>query len=131
MGIELQYLAWSIVLGVVLLLWADVLVTHQRGLAWNSGNREDAPAPLRGMAGRSDRAFRNFLETFPLLAAAVVGVLLSERAGPVSALGVQIYFWGRVAHAVLYVAGVRYLRSVAWVISVIGFCMVLWPLLAG
>lgn len=131
MSVELQYLVWSVVLGVVLLLWADVLVTRQRGLAWNSGNREGPQGALTGMAGRSERAFRNFLETFPLLATVVLVVIVADRADAGTALGVQIYFWGRVAHAVLYVAGVRYLRSLAWIVSMLGFGLVLWSLLAG
>jgi len=131
MAVELQYLAWSVVLGLALLLWAAALVTRQRGVAWNAGNREEPLAPPAGMAGRADRAFRNFLETFPLLAAAAVAVVVAGRTGEGTALGMQLYFWGRVAHAGFYVAGIRYLRSLAWVVSMAGLLLVLWPLLAG
>ena len=36
MGIELKFLVWAIVLGLVQLLLANALVTRQRGLAWNT-----------------------------------------------------------------------------------------------
>lgn len=128
MAIELQFLAWAIVLGFFQLLLADVLVTRQRGLAWNTGPRDTAP-PLTGAAGRSERAFRNFLETFPFFAAAVLAVTLAGRADAHTALGVQLYFWSRVAYVPLYLGAVRYLRSLAWVLAMAGLVLVLWPLL--
>ncbi|MCR6684851.1 MAPEG family protein [Pseudoxanthomonas sp.] len=129
MSVEIQYLAWAIVLGVAQLLLADLLVTRQRGMAWNTGNRDQQMAPPAGAAGRSERAFRNFLETFPLLAAAVLALVASGRADATSALGAQVYFWARLAYVPLYLSGVPYLRSTAWTVSMAGFAMVLWPLL--
>lgn len=127
MGIELQYLAWSIVLGFVQLLLADVLVTRQRGLAWNTGPRDTSP-PLTGVAGRSERAYRNFLETFPFFAAAVLAVVVAGRADQHSALGVQLYLWARIAYIPLYLGAVRHVRSLAWLVSMLGLVLVLSPL---
>ena len=128
MGIELKFLAWTIVLGFVQLLLADVLVTRQRGLSWNTGPRDSSP-PLTGVAGRSERAYRNFLETFPFFAAAVLAVTVAGRADENSALGVQLYFWARVAYVPLYLGAIRYVRSLAWVVSMVGLALVLSPLL--
>ncbi|AKC85654.1 MAPEG family protein [Pseudoxanthomonas suwonensis] len=128
MGIELQFLGWVIVLGLVQLLLAAGLSTRQRGLAWNTGPRDSSP-PLAGVAGRSDRAFRNFLETFPFFAAAVLAVTLAGRTGEATALGVQLYFWARVAYVPLYLGGVRYVRSLVWTLAMAGLVLVLWPLL--
>ena len=128
MGIELKFLVWAIVLGLVQLLLADALVTRQRGLAWNTGPRDSSP-PLTGVAGRSERAYRNFLETFPFFAAAVLAVTVAGRADENSALGVQLYFWARVAYVPLYLGALRYVRSLAWVVSMAGLALVLSPLL--
>jgi uncharacterized MAPEG superfamily protein len=128
MGIELKFLVWAIVLGLVQLLLADALVTRQRGLAWNTGPRDSSP-PLTGVAGRSERAYRNFLETFPFFAAAVLAVTVAGRADENSALGVQLYFWARVAYVPLYLGAIRYVRSLAWVVSMAGLVLVLSPLL--
>ena len=128
MGIELKFLVWAIVLGLVQLLLADALVTRQRGLAWNTGPRDSSP-PLTGVAGRSERAYRNFLETFPFFAAAVLAVTVASRADENSALGVQLYFWARVAYVPLYLGAIRYVRSLAWVVSMAGLVLVLSPLL--
>ena len=77
MTIELKMLAWSIVLGLAYVLVAACLATQQRGIKWNAGNREGDAKPLAGVAARADRASRNFLETFPFFAAAVLAVVLT------------------------------------------------------
>ena len=46
-----------------------------------------------------------------------------------TALGAQLYFWARVVYVPLYLAGIPYLRSLAWAVSVAGVLMVLAPLL--
>ena len=72
MPVEIQMLAWGILLGVAQLFLAAALMTRQRGLEWNASARDGDPPPLTGVAARADRAFRNFLETFPFFAAAAV-----------------------------------------------------------
>ena len=130
MTVELQMLAWSVVLGLVQVLLAAAFVTRERGLAWNAGARDAVKPPLTGVAGRLDRASRNFLETFPFFAAAVLGVLAADAADARTALGAQLYFWSRVVYVPLYAAGIPYLRSVVWAVSIVGLLMVLSRLLA-
>ncbi|WP_430390507.1 MAPEG family protein [Dyella sp. 20L07] len=129
MTIELKLLGWSIVLGLVYVLFATMLATQQRGLAWNASNRDGEPQPLTGAAARADRASRNFLETFVFFAAAVLGVVLAQRTSASSALGVQLYVWARVAYLPIYVVGIPYLRTLVWAVSVAGIVMVLGALL--
>jgi uncharacterized MAPEG superfamily protein len=38
-------------------------------------------------------------------------------------LGAELFFWGRVAHALIYIAGVPWLRTLAWAVSVAGLIM--------
>ena len=71
---ELQLLAAAIVVGIVQLLWAAVAARGQQELKWAAGPR-DEPMPIHGVAARLDRAFRNFMETFPFFAAAVLVAL--------------------------------------------------------
>jgi len=44
-------------------------------------------------------------------------------------LGAQLFFWGRVAHAALYVAGIPWARTAAWGVSVIGLILIALQLL--
>ena len=109
--IELQMLAWAVVLGLVQLVVAASLSTQQRGLMWNAGPRDGEPKPLTGVAARMDRAFKNFLETFPFFAVAVLAVLVTGRSNGDTAMGAQLYFWARVAYVPLYAAGIPFLRT--------------------
>lgn len=125
MTIELQMLAWAIALGLVQLVLDAALMTQQRGLKWNTGARDGDPAALTGAAARIRRAFRNFLETFPFFAAAVLAVVATGRTSADTALGAQLYFWARVAYVPLYAAGIPYVRTLAWAVSLWGLIKVL------
>ncbi len=128
MPIELQMLTWSILLGLVYVLVAAGCATRQRGLHWNAGNRDGETRPLTGVAVRTAAASRNFLETFPFFAAAVLAVVLSGRADAGTALGAQLYFWARVAYLPVYAIGIPYLRSAIWLVAIVGLLLVLWGL---
>ena len=128
MTVEIQMLAWSIALGLVQILLVATLMTHQRGLKWNTGARDGQANPLSGVAARMERASRNFLETFPFFAAAVLAVVLTQRTSPETALGAQVYFWARLAYVPLYAAGIPYVRTLVWAVSLWGLLQVLWAL---
>jgi uncharacterized MAPEG superfamily protein len=128
MGVELQMLSWAVVLGLLQLVIAATLGTQQRGLAWNAGARDGEPKPLTGVAARMDRALKNFLETFAFFAAAVLAVVATQHTSAHTALGAQLYFWGRVVYVPLYAAGTPYVRTLAWAVSIAGLLMVLLAL---
>jgi len=128
MSIEMQYLFWSILLGFAHVVLSGISAARVRGLAWNAGPRDGTPVPLTGVAGRLHRANNNFLETFVFFAAAVLAVVVAGKANAQTALGVQLYFWARLAYLPAYAAGVPYLRSVIWAVAVVGLVMVVTAL---
>jgi uncharacterized MAPEG superfamily protein len=128
MPVELQVLAWSIALGLVYVAFATMLSMQQRGLGWNTSNRDGETATLTGIAARADRASRNFLETFVFFAAAVLAVVLAQRSNAHTVLGVQLYFWARVVYLPVYAIGIPYLRTLVWATSVVGIVFVLGAL---
>ena len=125
MGTELQMLAWSMALALVLLVLAVLAAISQRGIPWALGPRDGTPATLTGLAGRLDRSFRNMIETFPLFAAAVLAVVLTHHTSENTALGAQLYFWGRVAYVPGYLLGVPMVRTLIWGVSMAGVVLVL------
>jgi uncharacterized MAPEG superfamily protein len=131
MGIEIQMLGWAIVLGLVQVMIAAGAVTRERGLAWNASARDGVASPPGPLAARLQRAQANFLETFPFFAAAVLAVVLTQRQDSTTALAVQLYFWARLVYVPLYAAGIPYVRSLVWVVSMLGIVLLLWRLLHG
>jgi len=128
MTAELMYLVWSVALTFVLVLIAVSAATLQVGLPKLAGNRENLPE-MPGWAGRAARAHRNMLENLILFA---VLVFVAQAAGvrnSMTLLGSELFFWGRVAHATCYIAGIPWLRTAAWGVSVAGLILIFVQLL--
>lgn len=127
MAFELKMLAAAVVIGLVHLLWASAAAQPQRGLKWNVGSRE-TPVVLTGMAGRLERAFSNFRETFAFFVAAVLVAYLGGRLGALTAGGTALYVGARAVYVFLYAFGVPVVRSLVWVASMAGLGLVLLAL---
>jgi uncharacterized MAPEG superfamily protein len=125
MPIELKILAWTVCLGLLHVAIAATLGTQQRGLKWNVGNRDGEAKALTGIAARADRASRNFLETFPFFAVAVLALAVQGSFTANTALGVELYFWGRLVYLAVYLIGIPYLRTVVWGVSIAGLVMLI------
>jgi uncharacterized MAPEG superfamily protein len=128
MNPELELLAWAVVLTFVQMLIAVAGATLQVGLPALAGNREGL-APATGWAGRAHRAHRNMLENLVLFAALVLIAALADRTNPMTLLGAQIFFWARLAYAAIYLAGIPWLRTAAWFVSVVGLVLIFAQLL--
>ena len=124
MTTELTILAWTLVLAFVQILLFDVARTRQYGLNWNTGPRDETMPPLTPLAERLRRAQDNLYETLPLFIAAVLIAHVAGRDGRWTAIGAQIYFWGRVAYVPLYAFGVRQIRSLVWLVSTAGLVII-------
>jgi uncharacterized MAPEG superfamily protein len=123
MTIELALLAASVILGIVHIIIVSHLQSWQRGYRWTASSREQSAAPLAGIAGRAERALRNYLETFPFFAAAILAVIVTDTHSWLAVWGAHFYFWGRLVYAILYMADLPLARSLAWNIPTIGILM--------
>ncbi len=120
---DLSLLVWSVVLMFVQRLVAVRGATLQVGVPKLAANREDVPA-IVGWAGRAQRAHRNMLENLVLFAALVLVTHVAGKANAMTLLGAQLFFWGRLAYAVVYFAGIPWLRTGVWFVSVIGMILI-------
>jgi uncharacterized MAPEG superfamily protein len=122
-AVELKLLGAAVVVGLVQLSWAALAARQQQDLKWAAGPR-DEPMPISGVAARLDRAFRNFLETFPFFAAAILAVVLAGKTGTLSLWGAAAYVIARALYVPLYASGIPRIRTLVWLISLIGVIMV-------
>lgn len=130
-SIQLTMLWASAVLGVVHLLAGVIPSVLGRGLPWAVGPRDEPAAPLNKTGERLQRAYRNFFETFPLFAAAVLVQASAGGNEGLAVLGAQLYFWGRVAFLPIYALGLPVLRTLAWTVALAGIVLVLIACLPG
>lgn len=123
LSMELTMLMWAAVLYVAQVALAAVAADVQNGMAWGLGNREEIPA-VPGWGGRAQRAYVNMAENLLPFACLVLIAYSSGRAGDLSALGAQVFLVSRLAYAVLYISGVKVLRSLAYFGGLIGMAMI-------
>lgn len=123
-GVELKLLLAAVIIGLVQLVWATVAsVNKDRNLPWLLSPR-DEQRPATGVAARLDRAFANFMETFPLFAAALIAALLAGKQGDLTVWGSGLYVAGRALYVPLYAAGVPVARTLVWTASIVGLILV-------
>ena len=125
---ELKLLVWSVILTVVQMLVAAGGGIMQVGIPAMAGNRDDLP-PITGWAGRARRAHHNMLENLVLFAVLVVAASISGKINATTALGAELFFWGRVIYAPIYIAGIPWLRTAAFTVSLVGLFMIFGQLL--
>jgi uncharacterized MAPEG superfamily protein len=120
---ELTLLVWAAALTVVQVLVAVTGAFTQVGLMKLVGNREDMPK-MAGWAGRAERAHLNMLQNLVLFGALVLVAVVTNRTNDMTLLGAQLFFWGRIAYAIIYLAGLPWLRTLSWFVSVIGLVLI-------
>lgn len=121
---ELTVLAWSVVLFFAHMIVQASAAIRDTGLVYNAGPR-DAQKPLGPFAGRAQRAFDNFKETYPLFIALTLALAATSRSGGLGAIGAWLWLGARVVYLPLYLAGVPWLRTLAYGVSVVGLVMML------
>jgi uncharacterized MAPEG superfamily protein len=122
MPIELTMLAWSAALCVVLAVPYTLGLIVDRGLVTVAGNREDFAAGT-GWVGRSQRAHRNLVENLLPFAALALCVVVTNRTSPTTAIAAQLFFYARLVHAVVYIVGIPWLRTLVYALGVVAMVM--------
>ncbi|MBV1686181.1 MAPEG family protein [Novosphingobium sp. G106] len=130
MHTEILILGLGTLLLLVHIFAAAIVKTRQYGSEWNMGARDEMLPPMEPLPGRLVRAQANFQETFPIAIAALIGVVIAGRTSEWTAIGGWIWLGTRVVYLPLYALGVPKVRTLIFMVSVIGLGMVLWPLLA-
>ena len=124
MTVEMTHLVWSVALTLVLAVIAVTGAMLQVGLPTLAGKRENMPE-ITGWTGRAARAHRNMLESLVMFAVAIIVAKLVSVSNAMTVLGAMLFFWGRVAHAVIYIIGIPWLRTAAWAVSIAGLLLIL------
>lgn len=129
MSVELTILALGCVFAVVQIFVAAEFEAGQRGFKWAVSSRDGEAPEWSPLVGRLKRAQANYLETFPVFAAAVLIVEVAGRTSSVTEAGAIVWIAARVAFWIVYAIGIPLLRSLLFAVSIVGIGMVLWPAL--
>jgi uncharacterized MAPEG superfamily protein len=113
-----------------ILLWLMVMTAAAlRSQGWTPGgverafgNRDQMPEPT-AVCARAHRAATNMLENVVIFTALVAALHFAGKANAQSQLGANLFFWGRLAFWPIYLAGIIYVRTAAWAVSIVGLAM--------
>lgn len=116
---DVHYLLLSTGLTWLMIMTAAELRTPtwtRAGARLAFGNRDRLPE-ASAIAGRADRAAKNMIDNMVLFVALFVA---ARSAGADATHGSAIFFFARLGYFLLYLAGVAYVRSILWGVSLLG-----------
>lgn len=126
MTTDLWMLVWTALLALGLpFIYLAGLTQAPGGSAWSLGNRTEPLAGIPEWAARAQRAHLNLLQNLAPFAILVLVAQVSGRANTTTALGATIFFGARVAHAAVYIAGIKYLRTLVFAVATFGAVLIL------
>lgn len=133
MTTELAYLMLTAILTGI--LWIPVVAGYvrTRGLL-TPGDYVTLPtSPLPDWVNRANRAHQNAVENFAPFAAVVLTAHVLGVSTGLTAFCAAVYFWARLAHALVFLAGFRHFmaRTVIFTIAWAAFLVYALAVLAG
>jgi uncharacterized MAPEG superfamily protein len=128
MTTELSMLVFATALLILLVMIQATVGVQAQGLTAMGGSRDNLPAP-KPFQARTKRVVDNHREGLTMFAPLVVVAALAHVTNQWTVLGAELFFYARLAHAALYLAGVPMIRPLAWAVGLVGTLMVLAALL--
>ncbi len=117
MSPDLKYLALTAMLTAS--LWIPYIVAQvmANGFLRPENYVDPAPRPVPLWGKRADRVYLNAVETFAPFAALVILIHATGKEDGMTAFWAMSFFWLRVAHAVVYLAAIPYIRTIIFVLG--------------
>lgn len=100
-------------------LWVPIIVNRLREMgAWKAlKNPQPDVRPHADWAYRLANAHRNAIENLVVFAPLALSVHLLGLGTAVTAAAAAVFFWSRLAHALIYTFGVPLLRTIAFLMG--------------
>ena len=125
---ELYWLTVSA--GLMLVLWVPYTAKNVTLVGLDRGMREIPDETLLpDWARRCRRAHMNLIENFAPFAALVLVLHVAGKADPSTATAAAIFFFARMLHAIVYIAGIPYVRTLFFAIGWLVCFYLLWQAL--
>jgi uncharacterized MAPEG superfamily protein len=117
----------ALVVYMAIITWLTLLAASLiRAKGWTPagtkialGNRDNLPEATP-LAGRAQRTATNTLENFVFFAVIALVAQAVGNTSPRIVTGAEMFFWARIAYIPVYYAGIVYLRTAVWLVSIIG-----------
>jgi uncharacterized MAPEG superfamily protein len=129
MSTDLKYLAWTAMLTAA--LWIPYVVSQvmTNGFLTPPNYVDPAPRPVPLWGKRADRTYLNAVEVFAPFAALVIVAQLTGKANAMTAFWAACFFWLRLAHAVVYLLAIPYIRTVIFTLGFVAIAGIFWEVI--
>jgi uncharacterized MAPEG superfamily protein len=123
MTTDLLYLTLNA--GLCAVLWIPYVLSRIQtwGLV-NAVGYPENPPELPAWAQRAKRVHENMVENLAPFAALVLVAQVTGAANETTALASLLFFWSRVAHAIVFILGIPWLRTLAFFAAWIGLVLI-------
>ena len=128
MSVELLMLAYSAAAFLIVILAQAGLAIGQNGLLAQAGSRDDLPDPTV-LRNRLQRLTANFQENLVMFAIVVLVANAAGVSNDATALGASLFFYARVAHAIVYAFGWPLIRPLFYFVGLYGTFSILLEIL--
>ncbi len=130
MTTDLKYLAFTAMLTAALWIPYIVCQVMTNGFLQPQNYVDPTPRPVPLWGKRADRTYLNAVEVFAPFAALVIVAQITHKADAMTAFWAQFFFWTRVAHAIVYLAGWPYIRTLIFVLGFVAVAGIFWEVIA-
>jgi uncharacterized MAPEG superfamily protein len=128
MSVELSMLVYSALLFLLIILVQATLAIAQNGLMAQAGSRDSLPEPTV-LRKRLQRLSANMQENLVIFSAVVLVANAVGVSNDSTALGASIFFFARVAHAIVYAFGWPVIRPLFYAASLYGIALIVIEIL--
>jgi len=118
-----QEIHWlTLTLGMTLLFWVPYVLNRMavRGIGGTLANPSPAATPLAPWAERARAAHANAAENLVMFAPAALAVHMLNLGNATTDLACAWYFYARLAHFIVYTAGIPVVRTLAFFAAWVG-----------
>ena len=123
MSVELMMLVYSALLLLLIILAQAGLAISQNGLMAQAGSRDSLAEPSV-LRKRMQRLTANMLENLVIFAIVVLAANAAGISNDTTVLGATLFFYARVAHAVVYAFGWPIIRPLFYFVGVYGMVVI-------
>jgi uncharacterized MAPEG superfamily protein len=127
---DLTYLAWTALLTAV--LWIPYIAGQvmTNGFLTPTNYRDPTPREVPLWGQRANRAHMNAVEAFAPFATLVIVAHLAGVANEATAMWAAVYFWARLAHVIVYLFAVPFLRTIIFTVGFIAVLGIFYEIVA-
>lgn len=128
---DLMWLAYTAALTAILWVPYVLGIVVSNGIMTPGYYNDPTPSELPAWVKRCNRAHINAVESLVPFAAVVLIANVANIANETTAMWAMVFFYARLAHAVVYWIGIPYLRTLIFAVGLIATLLIFYEVISA